>query len=255
MRSPQPEQIYYYYPDGQGSTSYIANSSALLLEKYSYDLAGKPTVTTFGTTGPYNVDMLFTGQKWYSGYGILDLRHRAYLAGLGRFLQPDPVGFAGDPANIYRYCGNNPVNWSDPSGLFNMGEIASGVFNLGAGSVELGILGLADVGTGGAATPLVIVAAIGAGTQTVAGYSYLMHGIFGNDSGPPISDVPMDPVQGFARVHSLDAQNMVKRVEGTISMGVGFRGFGLAPDELIETLRNMNNFGSGAYELLSQLLS
>ncbi len=26
----------------------------------------------------------------------------------------DPIGFAGDPANLYRYGANNPVNWSDP---------------------------------------------------------------------------------------------------------------------------------------------
>jgi RHS repeat-associated protein len=120
VRSPMPQQIYYY-PDGSGSTSYLADGTGLLLEKYTYDVGGKPTflspagvVLTAG--GNYTVDMLFTGQKWYVGYGILDLRARAYLAGLGRFLQPDPIGFGGDPANLYRYCANNPFNCSDPSG-------------------------------------------------------------------------------------------------------------------------------------------
>jgi hypothetical protein len=48
---------------------------------------------------------------------LYDLRNRFYSPDLGRFLQPDPIGFAGDPSNIYRYVGNNPVNRSDPSGL------------------------------------------------------------------------------------------------------------------------------------------
>jgi hypothetical protein len=34
---------------------------------------------------------------------------------IGRFLSPDPA--AADPANLYRYCGNDPVNKTDPSGL------------------------------------------------------------------------------------------------------------------------------------------
>ncbi len=35
---------------------------------------------------------------------------------LGRFLQPDPIGFKGDSSNLYRYCGNDWANRSDPMG-------------------------------------------------------------------------------------------------------------------------------------------
>jgi hypothetical protein len=35
---------------------------------------------------------------------------------LGRFLQPDPIGFAGGDANLFRYCGGDPVNFIDPFG-------------------------------------------------------------------------------------------------------------------------------------------
>src|SRR5205807_2017347 len=44
-------------------------------------------------------------------------RNRFYHIALNRFLQPDPIGFAGDTTNLYRHCGNNPVNATDPSGL------------------------------------------------------------------------------------------------------------------------------------------
>jgi len=33
-----------------------------------------------------------------------------------RFLQPDPIGYAGG-LNLYTYVGNNPLNWIDPFGL------------------------------------------------------------------------------------------------------------------------------------------
>jgi hypothetical protein len=36
---------------------------------------------------------------------------------MGVFLQPDPLGFKGDAANIYRFCNNNAVNRTDPTGL------------------------------------------------------------------------------------------------------------------------------------------
>src|SRR2546429_3059782 len=38
---------------------------------------------------------------------------------LGRFIQPDPIGFKGDASNLYRYCGNDWANRSDPMGLFS----------------------------------------------------------------------------------------------------------------------------------------
>lgn len=44
--------------------------------------------------------------------------HRYYDTRIGRFLSQDP---AGDGDNWYAYCGNNPVNEADPSGL-SVGE-------------------------------------------------------------------------------------------------------------------------------------
>jgi hypothetical protein len=53
---------------------------------------------------------------------LYDYRNRFYHPGLGRFLQPDPIGFAGDSSNLYRYCGGDPVNRRDPSGLEDFPE-------------------------------------------------------------------------------------------------------------------------------------
>ncbi|MCS7064102.1 MAG: RHS repeat-associated core domain-containing protein, partial [Methylacidiphilales bacterium] len=51
------------------------------------------------------------------GAGLYDYRNRIYSTTIGRFLQPDPIGFDAKDVNWYRYVRNNAVNWRDPSGL------------------------------------------------------------------------------------------------------------------------------------------
>src|SRR6266487_2832321 len=110
----------YYYQDGSGSTSHLADSAGRLLEWYRYDLQGTPVFYNFLNTqqpaSAYGIRHLFTGQQWYSELGLYDLRNRFYSPDIGRFLQTDPIGFNGDASNLYRYCGNNPLKRSDPSG-------------------------------------------------------------------------------------------------------------------------------------------
>ncbi|PZA14240.1 RHS repeat-associated core domain-containing protein, partial [Parazoarcus communis] len=64
---------------------------------------------------------------------------RFYSPALGRFLQTDPIGTA-DDLNLYAYVGNNPVNFSDPTGLAaaeaqmligKLGATSEGQFALG----------------------------------------------------------------------------------------------------------------------------
>jgi len=53
-------------------------------------------------------------------FGIYEYRNRAYHPGLGRFLSEDPMGFAAGDSNMFRYCGGDPVNWTDPFGLHHV---------------------------------------------------------------------------------------------------------------------------------------
>ena len=60
----------------------------------------------------------YTGREWDEDAGLYHYRERWYDAGSGRFITPDPVGFATGDANLYRYVGNDVGTQSDPSGLW-----------------------------------------------------------------------------------------------------------------------------------------
>jgi RHS repeat-associated protein len=112
----------YYYQDELGSTSHIANASGALLEYYKYNLYGKPSYFS-STSQQLNsstysvVDLGNGGSRWMPELGLYDDRNRFMSPDLGRFLQPDPIGFKGDASNLYRYCGNDWANRVDPTGL------------------------------------------------------------------------------------------------------------------------------------------
>ena len=48
-----------------------------------------------------------------------DFPNYYYNPETGRFLSEDPIGFDGGDANLYRYVGNNSVNFRDPLGTLS----------------------------------------------------------------------------------------------------------------------------------------
>jgi RHS repeat-associated protein len=117
------EQAYHHY-DARTHAILLTNSSGSILEQYEYDVFGQPYV--FAGNGAsmgesqYGNRFLFTGREWLKGLDIYDYRHRLYQPELGRFLQPDPKHFAAGDYNLYRYCHNDPINKSDPTGLITI---------------------------------------------------------------------------------------------------------------------------------------
>jgi RHS repeat-associated protein len=112
----------YYHHDGLGSTIALTGENGELLESYRYDAFGAVTILSPSTLDPrpstaFGNRFLFTGREWLSQVGLYDYRNRVYSAQIGRFLQTDPIRFSAGDVNIYRYCGNEPVNSVDPMGL------------------------------------------------------------------------------------------------------------------------------------------
>jgi RHS repeat-associated protein len=56
--------------------------------------------------------------------GLYYYKARMYSPTLGRFLQTDPIGTK-DDLNLYAYVKNNPVNFTDPTGLIAASGFAS----------------------------------------------------------------------------------------------------------------------------------
>jgi RHS repeat-associated protein len=104
----------YLVADALGSVRGIVNSSGTLAATTSYDPWGNP-VTTSGLTDS-------TPFGYAGGYtdptGLIYLVNRYYDPGTGQFLSEDPaVSQTGQP---YAYAGGNPVNATDPTGLWEL---------------------------------------------------------------------------------------------------------------------------------------
>jgi RHS repeat-associated protein len=105
---------YYYHCDGLGSVVGLTNAGGNTVEVYEYDVYGRLGATD--ASHPNRI--LFTGREYDKETGLYYYRARYYNPQIGRFLQTDPIGYGGG-LNLYRYCVNNPLGYSDPSGCAN----------------------------------------------------------------------------------------------------------------------------------------
>jgi RHS repeat-associated protein len=124
---------YLYFQDSLGNTSHITDAAGNVLESYTYSAFGTPsffsTNNTQLSTSAYGIKHLFQGQLWTQETGLNDYRNRVELPAMGVFLQPDPIGFKGDAANLYRFCNNNAVNRTDPMGLRDWEKVRQAMGN------------------------------------------------------------------------------------------------------------------------------
>jgi len=102
----------YLSADERGSVISVSDSTGASLAVNSYDEYGLPS---FGALA--NQRFGYTGQMWLGSAQLWYYKARMYAPQIGgRFLQPDPIGYASGP-NLYAYVGNDPINFTDPLGL------------------------------------------------------------------------------------------------------------------------------------------
>ena len=111
----------FHHYDARGHCILLTSTSAIIVEQYDYDAFGMPYFydrfsNNIHSSG-FGNRFLFTGREWLGDLKLYDFRNRMYQPELGRFLQPDPKEFGAGDYNLYRYCHNDPVNKSDPTGL------------------------------------------------------------------------------------------------------------------------------------------
>jgi RHS repeat-associated protein len=130
----QGEQIagtpYYFTRDHLGSVREMTDSTGAIRAQYDYDPFGRVTKIQ----GNLSADFGFTGDYYHAASGLSLTIYRAYDPNLGRWLSRDPLGeYAG--IDVYGYVLNDPVNGSDPFGLWQI-TISGGDFF--GGSITFG---------------------------------------------------------------------------------------------------------------------
>lgn len=118
------ETLYYLETDHLGSIIALLNSSGFKVESYSYDAWGRrrnPTDWCYNNVPtPTLIDRGFTSHEHLDEFGLINMNGRMYDPYTGRFLSVDPIiQFPGNAQsfNGYGYCLNNPLSYSDPSGM------------------------------------------------------------------------------------------------------------------------------------------
>jgi len=84
------------YQDERGSIIAEADGTGAATQINRYDEYGIPASTNAGRFG-------FTGQMWIPEAGLFQYKNRMYAPRLGRFVQTDPIGYAG-PACVVGQC-------------------------------------------------------------------------------------------------------------------------------------------------------
>ena len=120
--------------DGLGSTRGLTNTDGIVTDTYTYDAFGNLIAQSGGTDNNY----LFAGEQFDLNLDQYYLRQRYYNQNSGRFTRRDIYeGRKFEPftRHDYLYGNANPVTYTDPAGLFSVGEAqaAAGIANTLAG--------------------------------------------------------------------------------------------------------------------------
>ena len=113
----------YNRRNAQGDVIAIYDQYGSRKAEYAYDAFGNCTVLYSGITDLANNNPIrYRGYYYDKETGLYYLNSRYYNPEWRRFISPDDTAYL-DPEsvnglNLYCYCGNDPVNYADPSGHF-----------------------------------------------------------------------------------------------------------------------------------------
>ncbi|OPX41900.1 tRNA(Glu)-specific nuclease WapA precursor [Ruminiclostridium hungatei] len=105
----------YFLYNGHGDTVQLTSTTGGSIKVYDYDAFGNEKNIDPGDTNLFR----YCGEYFDKETGTIYLRARYYDPTIGRFITEDSYwGKDSDPLslNLYTYCGNNPINYIDPSG-------------------------------------------------------------------------------------------------------------------------------------------
>ena len=143
------EQTYHYSRNIKGDVIGIFDVNGAEIVKYSYDSWGNFEITTGSLTNiAKDNPILYRGYYYDHDTELYLLDARFYNPKWRRFISPDDTAYL-DPEtpnglNLYAYCNNDPVNYSDPSGNIAISTIATAML-IGFG-IGFAIGGIFEIG-------------------------------------------------------------------------------------------------------------
>ena len=123
MSSNQGER--FFHADYLGSIVALTDDTNVT-SRYSYDPYGATVNSNGSDPNPFR----YTARE-YEADDLYYYRARYYDPTVQRFLSEDPIGFTGGDLNLYRYVGNNPINYTDPSGKIVWFAVAWAAIEIG----------------------------------------------------------------------------------------------------------------------------
>ena len=113
-------EMLYHIRDITNNIIGLLDSNNQLVASYSYDAFGN-VLTKDGTYASKN-PILYKGYYYEHTIRLYYLVSRYYDPYIRRFISPDSIDYleptSFDGLNLYVYCGNSPIMYSDPSGHF-----------------------------------------------------------------------------------------------------------------------------------------
>ena len=171
-------QYYFYKKNVLGDVTEIYNSNGSEVASYDYDAWGN-VINKSGTMADVN-PIRYRGYYYDSETGFYYLNTRYYDPEIRRFvnadnyeLLPELAGVYGQ-ANLYTYCNNNPVMYTDPTGEF---VLSAFLISLAVGAATGGVMGTISAAMQGEALWKGLV--IGALSGAVMGAAFGMGGAVG----------------------------------------------------------------------------
>ena len=116
---------YYYQYNGQGDVIGLVDYQGNQVVTYTYDAWGNPVsiggtqAASAGAANPFR----YRGYYYDGESGLYYLQSRYYDPVVGRFINQDSILGGNGEYNLYVYCGSNPINRVDPSGLYWIGDV------------------------------------------------------------------------------------------------------------------------------------
>lgn len=110
--------VVYYINDHLGTPQMLLDSAGQIVWQGNYSPFGGVDIVVNTMENNFR----FPGQYFDAETGLHYNWHRYYDPATGRYISADPIGLEGG-INLYAFANLNPVNYTDPDGLFAIGAI------------------------------------------------------------------------------------------------------------------------------------